>query len=130
MLSSNKHIANINRVLKNIKSDVLADFAWSNHQDLIITTNKVVSLSDLSVIKNYIKNIDVITTKNIMSLCLPQSKSYLKIIDILYIMENTNMPINSSIVESIIKNTHIFNDVLVSKPQVIKMSLKSNIAII
>ena len=65
-----------------------------------------------------------------MSLCLPQSKSYLKIIDILYIMENTNMPINSSIVESIIKNTHIFNDVLVSKPQVIKMSLKSNIAII
>jgi len=27
MLSSGKHIANINKVLKNIKSDVLADFA-------------------------------------------------------------------------------------------------------
>jgi len=131
MSSSSKHIANINKVLKNIKSNILADFTWSDHQGLIVTTNKIVSLSDLSVIENYIKNIDVITTKNIMPLCLSQSKLYFKIINISYIMENTNMPINSSIVESIIKNTYIFNDVLlVSKPWVIKMSLKSDMTII
>lgn len=65
-----------------------------------------------------------------MSPCLPQSKFYLKIINILYILENTDMLINSSIVESIIKSTHIFNDVLLAfKPQVIKESLKSDMAI-
>jgi len=87
MSSSGKHITNINKALKNIKSNVLADFTWSDHQGLIVSTNKIVSLSDLSVIENYIKNIDVITTKDIMPLCLSQSKLYLKIIDIPYIMK-------------------------------------------
>ena len=49
--------------------------------------------------------------------CLLQSKSYLKIIGILYMIENTNTLINSSNVKSIIKSTHIFNDIiLTSKP--------------
>ena len=87
MSSSGKHITNINKALKNIKSNILADFIWSDHQGFIVTTNKIVSLSDLSVIENYIKNIDVITTKDIMPLCLSQSKLYLKIIDIPYIMK-------------------------------------------
>jgi len=46
-------------------------------------------------------------------------------------MEDTNVPINSSIVESIIQSIHIFNDVyLVLKPHIIKMSPKSDITII
>ena len=116
-MSSGKHISNINKALKNIKSDILADFIYNDHCKLIITTNKVVSLSDLSIIENYIKNVDAIESENIMAPCLPQSKSYLKIIGILYILENANMPINSSIVESIIKFTYIFNNVfLMFKP--------------
>jgi len=35
------HIANINRALKNIKSDILADFIYNNHRGLIITTNNI-----------------------------------------------------------------------------------------
>ena len=46
-------------------------------------------------------------------------------------MEDTNILINSSIVESIIKSTHILNDVyLTSKLYVIKVSPKSDIVII
>jgi len=43
---------------------------------------------------------------------LLQSKSHLKIIGIPYLIENTNMPINSSMVETILKNNHIFNNVV------------------
>ena len=37
---SSSHIMNINRALKNIKSDVIADFICIENKDLIITTRK------------------------------------------------------------------------------------------
>ena len=53
---------------------------------------------------------------------LPQFKSYLKMISISYLMKNTNTPMNSSVVETIIKNNHIFNNILLTlKFQVIKV---------
>jgi len=131
MLSSCNNIANINRKLKNIKSDVLADFVHIDHHKLIITTNKVVAISDLGIIERYIKNINNIKQNDVSTSCLSQFKSYLKITGILYLMENTNTPINSSMVETIIKSSYIFNDiVLVSKPRVIKALPKSDMAII
>ena len=94
-------------------------------------TNKVASQSDLNTIENYIKNVDIIKSENIMSPHLFKLKSYLKMINIPYIMEGTNIPINSSIIESIIQSTHIFNDMcLASKPHVIKVLPKSNMVII
>ena len=94
-------------------------------------TNKVTSQSDLNTIESYIKNVDIINLKNIMTSCLPQSKSYFKIIGIPYIIEDTNILINSSIVKSIIKSTYIFNDIcFLSKPHIIKASPKSDMAII
>ena len=131
MSSSGERISNINNAFKNIKSGILADFVHNDHWGLIITTNKIAFLSDLSIIKNYIKHVDAIESEGIIAPCLPQSKFYLKIISILYILENTDIHINSSIVESIIKSIYIFNDVLLAfKPQVIKESLKSDMAII
>jgi len=62
---------------------------------------------------------------------LPQLKSYLKILGILYLIEDTNVSINSDIVKRIIKSTYIFNDVILAfKLRVIKASSKSDIAII
>ena len=69
--------------------------------------------------------------ENIKALRLPQSKSYLKIIGIPYLMENTNILINSDFVETVIKSSYIFNDLLLtSKLRIIKASPKSDIAII
>jgi len=131
MSLSGEHITNINRVLKNIKSEIMTNFIYSDHQHLIIISNNVASQFNLNTIENYIKNIDVINSEDFMSSCLPQSKSYLKIIDIPYIMEGTNVSINFSFIEFIIQSTHIFNDMyLVSKPHIIKTSPKSDIVII
>ena len=103
----------------------------NNHQSLIITTNKVVSQSDLSTIEKYIKNVDVIKTEDIITPHLPQSKFYLKIIDIPYIKKSANSSINFSDVEKIIQSIHIFNNVhLAPKLCIIKVSLKSDMVVV
>jgi len=62
---------------------------------------------------------------------LSQFKSYLKIISILYIIENTNILINADVVEEILKRNHIFNNIiLVLRSYIIKVSPKSDMAII
>ena len=58
----------------------------------------------------------------IKMLYLSQSKSYLKIIGVSYLIKNTNTPINSSVTETILKNNHIF--------YIIKISSKLNITIV
>lgn len=86
---------------------------------------------DFSTIEKYIKNIDLIETKDIMASCLLQSKSYLTIISIPYIKENTNSSINSTDIEKIIQFTHIFNNVyLALKLCIIKSSPKSDMVVI
>ena len=49
----NKHIANINRLLKDVKSDVMADFIQADQRDLVITTNKVAAIIDLNTTESY-----------------------------------------------------------------------------
>jgi len=128
---SSIHIANINRALKNIKSDVMANLIHVENKGVVISTNKVASPLDLQSIKKYVKNAQCIKTEQIESLRLPQSKSYFKIIGILYFSEHTNSCITSNNIEIFLKNNHIFNDiVLASKPRVIKVSPKSDMAII
>ena len=86
---------------------------------------------DLQVIENYIKNVENINLEDIETLRLPQSKSYLKIIGIPYLMENTDIPIMLDFIESIIKSNYIFNNLLfMSKPEVIKTLPKSDMAIV
>ena len=45
--SSSDYIANLNKALKNIKLDVIADYAYMDQNGIIIVTNKITSLSDL-----------------------------------------------------------------------------------
>ena len=125
------HIANINQILKNIKSSIIADYIYINSKSIIITTNNVTSPSDLQAIEKYIKSMSYVDTDQVQSPRLSQFKSYLKIISIPFLSEATHLCITSDEIENILKNTHIFNDVvLVSKPRIIKVSPKSNIAII
>ena len=44
---SSAHVYNINRVLKNIKLEIVANFIHLDNKDIIITTNKVTSMLDL-----------------------------------------------------------------------------------
>ena len=129
--SSSKHIVNINRSLKNIKLDVMADYICLEQKCITIVTNKVALSLDLQVIENYVKNVNSINSKDIDIPCLSQSKSYLKIIGIPYFIENTNIPITLDFVKTIIKFNHIFNNiVLLLKSYIIKVLSKSNMTIV
>ena len=55
--SAHIHISNINKCLKNSKSDTFADFIWFNANGITITINKPASNLDLSTIEKYLKNI-------------------------------------------------------------------------
>jgi len=126
-----KYIANINRILENIKLDIIMDYIRNNQRSLTITTNKVALALDFNTIEKYIKSINSIDFDNVMIPRLLQSKSYLKILGISYLIKDSNISITSNVIERIIQFTHIFNDViLASKPKIIKTSSKSDIAII
>jgi len=128
---SNSHIANINCALKAIKSNTLANFIHVENKDIVLITNNVVSGSNLQKIEKYVKN-SLSTDANKISLArLSQSKSYLKIVGISYINKKTNSRIALDKIEDVLKNNYIFNNIiLASKPHVIKMSPKSDMAII
>ena len=68
---SNIHIININRSVKNIKLDIMADFICIDNKGIIISTNKVASLLDLQSIKKYIKNAYYIKAEHTKSPRLP-----------------------------------------------------------
>jgi len=82
-----------------VKSEVSADFIHFNNKEVIITTNKAVASSNLNVVKRYIKELNNIDLNNVMSLQLPQSKLYLKILEITYFLENTNLSITSNLIK-------------------------------
>ena len=127
--SAHIHIANVNKCLKNSKSDIIADFIQSTNNGIIITTNKLANDLNLSTIEKYLKNIQNIDPDSIKSPHLPKSKLYMKIIGLLYKI-NQNI-ISSDFIEGILKETHLFNDVaLASKPHIIKASPKSDMAVI
>jgi len=48
---ANIHISNINRLLKDVKSEVSANFICSNNKGVIIITNKVVATLDLNIVE-------------------------------------------------------------------------------
>ena len=66
-----------------------------------------------------------------MSLRLPQSKLYLKILSISYYIEDMNILITSDIVKKVIQTIYIFNDtILAFCPHIIKALPKSDMDII
>lgn len=61
------HVANINRLLRNIKSNTTADFIRLDSRGIIVTMNNVAAQSDLDIIEKYIKGIDTTQADNISS---------------------------------------------------------------
>jgi len=88
MKNSSVHVANINRALRNAKSEVLADFIYLDPLGITVVTNKVSMQSDLQIIEQYIKNSDNIDTLQVEVSYLPQLKSFFKIIGIPYFLHS------------------------------------------
>ena len=132
MKNSSLNVANINRELQNAKTDVLVNYVRSDNTGITIITNKVAQQSDLYVIDHYVKNSNDINALQVEDSRLPKSKSYLKIIGIpFYPHLNSQEKLTSLDVKTILKKNHIFDNIsLASKPQVIKVSPKSDMAIV
>ena len=126
------NVANLNRELRNAKTDVLVDYIRSDSTGVVIITNKVAHQSDLSIIDRFVKNSTDINALQVEESRLPKSKSYLKILGIPYFPhDNSQEKLSSSDVENILKQNHIFNNIaLASKPRIIKVSPKSDMAIV
>ena len=125
------HVININHTLKNIRSKTIADFVSIEDKGIVILTNNVASSLDLQKIKKYINGSLVTNTNQISPSRLPQLKSYLKIVGILYLNKHSNLYMLPKDIEKILKSNYIFNNtVLASRPRIIKVFLKSDMAII
>jgi len=66
------HVAHINRLLKNAKSDIAVDFIRSDPIGPVIVTNKVANQSDLQIISQYIKRSEDINELQVEEPHLPQ----------------------------------------------------------
>ena len=132
MKNSSLNVAKINRELSSAKSDILVDYIRLDNCGITIVINKVAQQSDLSIIDHYVKNNNSINAIQVEDSRLPKSKSYLKITRIpFYPHSNSQEKLLSSDVETILKQNHIFNNIsLASKPRVIKVLPKSDMAIV
>ena len=109
----------------------MANFVYSDDKGIIIFTNNIACPLDLQEIKKYVKNTLCAVTDQIATSRLPQPKSYLKIVGILFMSKFTNSWITSDNVEKILKANHIFNDIVLAlKLRVIKVLPKSDISIV
>jgi len=123
------HITNINKCLRNSKSDIVTDFIRSTNNGIIITTSKLTNNLNLATIEKYLKSIQNVDSDSIESPSLPKSKSYMKIIGLPYKINQD--VISSNFIEGVLKETHLFKGVvLASKPHVIKAFLKSEMAVV
>jgi len=78
------------------------------------------------------KNANDINSLQVEDARLPKSKSYLKIISIpFYPHPNLQEKLTSADIKTILQQNHIFNNIsLASKPRIIKVSPKSDMAIV
>ena len=132
MKNSSLYVANINRQLCNIKSEVLINYIRSNLLGITIIMSKVSQQFDLLIIDEYIKNLNDINALQVEKPCFLKLKSYLKIISIpFYSHDNFQEQLTFNDIEIILKQNQIFDNIfLVSKPRVIKVSPKSNMSIV
>ena len=133
MKNSSEHMANINRALRNTKTNVLVDYIQSDNTGISVVVNKIAQQSDLSIINNYVKNSNNVNSLQVEDARLLMSKLYLKITSIPYYPYSDNHPTKLTLndIENILKQNYIFNNIsLASKPRVIKVSPKSDMALV
>ena len=131
MKNSSLHVANINQQFHNAKSEILVDYIHAEPLEITIIINKVSQQSNLMIIDHYIKNSNDVNSLQVKEPQLPKSKSYLKIISIpYYLHDNSQERLSSNDIELVLKQNQIFDNILLaSKPRIIKVSPKSNMAI-
>jgi len=110
--AANTHIGQINGLMKSYKSHINIDYIRESGNGITVTTSSVANTSDLSILEKYFKGLGNLESKDI-SLRLPQSKSFLKILGVPY-FDNALNPLNALQVKNSLSKTCMFNDITLS----------------
>jgi len=114
IVTQSNDVANINKLLKDVKFEISTNYIHSNNKRIVIMTNKIATSFSLNIVEKYMKELNNINLNNIMSLKFSQFKFYLKILDIPYFLEDTNLLVVLDIIERVIKSTYNFNNVVLT----------------
>ena len=85
MVKAKIYVSNINRLLKEVRSEIFVNFIYSDNKRLLITTNKVAAISNLNIIKKYMKDLNNIDLNNIISLGVKIEEGRLDFFSFLFI---------------------------------------------
>jgi len=111
--NTNTHTNQINGLLKSYKSSININCIRELWNSITITTNVVAASSDLTFIEKYFKGLDNLKSKDILP-CLPQSKSFLKILGVPYFGDNSSAFISIAQVEDTLSKTFMFKGITLS----------------
>jgi len=102
--------------------------AWDG---VSMSTNSVVSAAELEVIKQWLKKTAGLGEVTEVEPCLPQSKSFLKVLGIPYWDSKTSLPITPAQVVEALSSSSLFEGItLTSMPCIIKVSPSSDMSVI
>jgi len=124
-------VESCNRDLVEAHSKLRVESVYKAWDGISMSTNFVASTAELEVIKQWLKKVADLAASTVVKPRLPQSKSFLKILDVPYWGNNSSLPITQAQVESVIANTPIFEGVvLASHPCIMKASPSSDMSVI
>jgi len=125
------HVGIMNSHFKTCKSDTTIDCIRAVWNGITVTTNKVAAPSDLSIMERYFKGLEDINADDNLTPRLSQSKSYLKILGIPFYGNNSSAPITNTQVEGVLSRLSMFDNItLASRPRVVRVSPKSDMAVV
>ena len=124
-------VESCNRGLVDAHSKLRVESVHKAWDGVSMSTNFVTSVAELEVIKQWLKRGAGLNATTVVEPRLPQSKTFLKILGVLYWGNNASTPITQAQVEAVIANTPVFEGVvLASHPHIMKVSPSLDMSVI
>ena len=116
-------VQSCNKGLVEARSKLRVESVHKAWDGVSMSTNSVASAAELEMIKQWLKKTAGLGESTEVEPCLPQSKSFLKILDIPYWDSKSSLPITPAQVEAALSNSPLFEGVsLASMPRIMKAS--------
>ena len=123
---ANATVESCNRGLVEAHSKLRVKLVHKAQNGISISTTFIASAAELEVIKQWLKKVAGLAASTVVELCLPQSKSFLKILGVSYWGNNSLLPITQAQVKSVITNTPIFEGVVLTSCSCIMKAFPSS----
>ena len=124
-------IESYNKGLVSARSKLRVESVRKVWDGVSMSTNSVASVAELEVIKQWLKKTAGLGEVTEVEPCLPQSKSFLKVLGVPYWDSKTSLPITPAQVAEALSSSPLFESItLASMPHIMKASPSSDISVI